>query len=372
MESNFQIKKLFRVALYSSTLIGLITMGPIYAIVVSSGIISISNLLLLKLIIPVVIGISFFVFLFWTINILLGYLIYKYSISHRERLWSYVIGFFIIVLLRYIVINLHISHEILNWKIHEFGTNIKNVGLISQGSHSFPYLIIALMTFSINTVVFIFYGIINMAEEKRLIESENNLLKIKNIEASNQLLKQQLHPHFLFNSLSTLKTLIKKQPDNAEKYVMRLADFLRASISMENINTIKLTEELKLCKDFLEMQKMRFGDALQYEECIPEENKSGYVPVFSIQLLLENAIKHNVLTDQSPLHIIIAYDDKRIIVSNTLKAKYSSETSTGLGLANLSERYKLLSGDEIIICSSEHEFSVSIKILDNETINHRG
>jgi len=369
---EFQIKKLFRVALYSSTLIGLITMGPIYAIVVSSGIITFSNILLLKLIVPVVIGITFFVFLFWTINIILGYIIHKYSFSFRVRLWSYVIGFLILVLLRYIVLNLHISHEILNWKIHEFGTNIKNVGLISQGTHSFPYLIIALMTFSINTVVFIFYGIINMAEEKRLIEFENNQLKIKNIEASNQLLKQQLHPHFIFNSLSTLKTLIKKQPDNAENYVMRLADFLRASISMENINTFKLTEELKLCKDFLEMQKMRFGEALQYEENIPEENKSGYIPVFSIQLLLENAIKHNALTNESPLCIKITYNDNRIIVSNNVKSKYSSDATTGLGLANLSERYKLLSGDDIIINSSEIEFSVSIKILENEIINHRG
>jgi LytS/YehU family sensor histidine kinase len=211
-----------------------------------------------------------------------------------------------------------------------------------------------------------------MHEKEAIIESENIQLKIKNIEAANQKLKQQLHPHFLFNSLNVLKTLIKKQPDDAEAYLKRLSDFLRASVSLDNVNTVKLEEELKFSMDYLEMQKIRFGNAIQFEVGIPEEVKTGIVPTFSIQLLLENAIKHNAFTIESPLFIKLNYINGWITVSNNIQPKSLAEYSGGLGLTNLSERYKIISGDEINIQSADSYFSVSIKILPDENSDHRG
>jgi LytS/YehU family sensor histidine kinase len=209
-----------------------------------------------------------------------------------------------------------------------------------------------------------------LREKKAIIESENAQLKIKNIEATYNQLKQQIHPHFLFNSLNTLKTLIRKQPKDAEIYLKKLSDFLRASITLNNENLAKLSDELKFCLDYLELQKGRFGEALIYSVEIPEEAISGFVPVFSVQHLLENAIKHNALTVENPLLIEIKNDNNRIIVSNNIQVKDLTEETTGRGLANLAERYKILSGDEIIFQSDDNHFSVSLKILNHEDSNH--
>ena len=99
-------------------------------------------------------------------------------------------------------------------------------------------------------------------------------------------LKQQIHPHFLFNSLNTLKALINKSPDDAEDYLIKLSDFLRVTVSTEYDNIVKIKDELKLCLDYLEMQKIRYGEALQFHIDIPEKIvQTGFVPVFSLQLL---------------------------------------------------------------------------------------
>ena len=203
-----------------------------------------------------------------------------------------------------------------------------------------------------------------MKNKKSMVELENAQLRIKNTEASYLQLKQQIHPHFLFNSLNILKTLIKKNPDTAVDYIIKLSDFLRVAISSNNSNTVKLEDELKLCLDYLDMQKIRFGKALEFSIDIPEEVKSeGFVPVFAIQLLLENAIKHNSQTYHSPLKINVFHQAGWITVRNNVQAKSSSEISTGLGLTNLSERYKILSDSNINIQANDKIFSVSIKIL---------
>jgi LytS/YehU family sensor histidine kinase len=232
------------------------------------------------------------------------------------------------------------------------------------------FIMIVLFSLSSNTLILIIQDLILLREKKAMIESENARLRIKNIEATYNQLKQQIHPHFLFNSLNTLKTLIRKQPQDAEVYLKKLSDFLRASITLNNENLAKLSDELKFCLDYLELQKGRFGEALKYSIEIPEEVKSGFVPVFSVQHLLENAIKHNALTVESPLLIEVKYDNDRIIVSNNLQVKDLTEETTGRGLANLAERYKILSGDELIFQSDDTHFSVSLKILKNENSNH--
>jgi LytS/YehU family sensor histidine kinase len=218
--------------------------------------------------------------------------------------------------------------------------------------------------FLLNSIVLVIEESILLKNKKTMVELENAQLRIKNTEASYLQLKQQIHPHFLFNSLNILKTLIKKNPDTAVDYIIKLSDFLRVAISSNNSNTVKLENELKLCLNYLEMQKIRFGKALEFSFDIPEEVKSqGFLPVFAIQLLLENAIKHNSLTDHSPLKINVFHQDGWITVSNNLQAKSFSEISTGLGLTNLSERYKILSDSNINIQANDKIFSVSIKIL---------
>jgi two-component system, LytTR family, sensor kinase len=234
----------------------------------------------------------------------------------------------------------------------------------------FIILFILILFFSSTLIYYILYSQKNILAKQKL-ELENATLRAENIEVLYQQLKQQVNPHFLFNTLSTLKTLIHDNPD-AEIYLKRLSDFLRTSVSFNNKNTLTLKDELKFCQDYLELQKVRFGDALLYSILIPENVQSGLIPVFSIQQLIENAIKHNALTINHPLRINIECIDGRVVVSNNIKSKNTSEESIGVGLVNLTERYRILSGDEVIIKTDNNCFVVSIKILDRENSNHRG
>lgn len=219
----------------------------------------------------------------------------------------------------------------------------------------------------VNTLILAFQNYLIIYDLKVNADIENARLKAANVDAANQLLRQQIHPHFLFNALNVLKSLYKVNSKKGEEYLIHLSDFLRAAVSNNNTKMNLLRDEIKLCIDYLEMQKIRFGEALTYSVKIDEEAlKTGFVPSFSIQPLLENAIKHNELTAESPLHIYIIQENDRIRIINNLKLKATTETSTGSGLSNLSERYKILSNDELIIDETDDTFSVSIKILKNE------
>lgn len=227
--------------------------------------------------------------------------------------------------------------------------------------------------FLLNTIITVIEGSVLQKNKRMMVELENAKLKTQNTEAFYNQLKQQIHPHFLFNSLNILKSLIKREPDIAEDYLIKLSDFLRASIASANENMVTLKEELELCTDYMEMQKIRFKKALQYSFKIPVDiQESGIVPIFSIQLLLENAIKHNSMTNEKPLKISIAYNSGYISVSNNCQLKLTSEASTGVGLKNLSERYKILLGEDITVTETKEEFSVWIKVLTDENSYNRG
>ncbi|MBN1415722.1 MAG: sensor histidine kinase [Bacteroidales bacterium] len=378
MNSIIPIKKLFRIAVYTSTAIGLITIGPVYMVAVTMANVKTTVDVLVKILGGAVIGISFFIFFIWLINIALLYYSRKKVFLFRKKnmryLWSYLLCFIPLISIRLLVspvINDPVRlQKSIEWKSKIIGINPTDFNYMPFTNWMFQILIMIFVIASVNSMVLIIQDLVLLIEKKTKIENENIELKIKNVEAANQKLKQQLQPHFLFNSLNVLKTLIKKQPDNAETYLKRLSDFLRASVLYDNVNTVKCEEELKLSLDYIEMQKIRFGNALHFEVNIPDEVKAGFLPVFSVQMLLENAIKHNAFTTESPLHIKLFHENGWITVSNTMQHKSAGESSTGTGLVNLSERYKIISGNDIAIRSDGAAFSVSIKILSDENCNH--
>ena len=379
METKIPVKKLFRIALFTSTAIGLITIAPVYvmtfAIAEALAPDKITSILKLSPFPPLVITlmatvfITFLIFTFWSINILLTYILDKHSvaISAKTKYFiSYVLCILSFVLIRILLTFLGSAfyHQILTQKMSYISV------LQAHSIELVRFIMISLFALSSNTIILIIQDLMLLRERKAIVDSENAQLKFKNIEATYDQLKQQIHPHFLFNSLNTLKTLIRKQPKDAEVYLKKLSDFLRASITLNNENLAKLSDELKFCLDYLDLQKGRFGEALKYSVDIPEEVKSGYVPVFSVQHLLENAIKHNALTIENPLLIEVKSENNRIIVTNNIQAKSDTEETTRRGLANLAERYKILSGDEIIFKSDDKHFSVSLKILKHEDSNN--
>jgi len=224
----------------------------------------------------------------------------------------------------------------------------------------------------INTLVIILHDLVLLRDEKSSAELELSKIKTAHAEAAILLLRQQIHPHFLFNALNMLKSLYKMDTKLGDTYMVHLANFLRASIFNRDAEVATLNDELKLLGDYLQMQQIRFGTALSCKVNITKENAEAYfLPSFSLQPLLENAIKHNELTEEFPLNVEIYKADDHIWISNNLQPKKSTEKSTNSGLANLAERYKQLSGDEINISTATGRFLVGIKLLTNENSNHR-
>lgn len=201
--------------------------------------------------------------------------------------------------------------------------------------------------------------------EAERIRTENAELKMLNLQARHENLKLQLQPHFLFNSLNALKTLIRKDQGQAENYLIRLSELLRFSITHNERDLVFLGEELKVSLAYLEMQQTRFQGCLFYTVDIPRDIPAqARVPAFSLQLLLENAIKHNALTREEPLHIRIRYiAPKRILVENNRQPKAHQEAGTGLGLQNLSERYRMLVQEDIQILQRFDTFEVYLTLI---------
>jgi two-component system, LytTR family, sensor kinase len=223
----------------------------------------------------------------------------------------------------------------------------------------------------VNILVLTIHNYVTLSHAKADTELENARLKFANTEAINQLLKQQIHPHFLFNALTTLRALIRRHPEKAEEYLIHLSDFLRASISKGQRDIISLKDELKLSTDYLEMQKMRAGEALKFNIAVDQQSLSNkWLPAFSLQPLLENAIKHNVLTAEDPLYLDVIQEGDYLKVVNNLQVKHLTDASTGIGLMNLSERYRMLTGEDILIEENGKTFTVKIKILQDAGGHH--
>jgi two-component system, LytTR family, sensor kinase len=345
MKSNPLISNLIRMALYTSPVIGVLIVIPIF----------------IRLSLPFLFFVKAFFFalfiilMIWAINILLVYYSEKSRNEKFRTKYRYPASYLLVISIFVLLI------LILNSFTPLFPDQLDPHLPKPPEEPAYAPIILC---FFVNTIVLIIQEIILLKDKKSKIELENAQLKIKNTEAYYQQLKEQIHPHFLFNSLNILKTLIKKNPLLAEDYLVKLSDFLRFSITSSNANTVKLEEEIKSCIDYMEMQQIRFGKSLEFDIVIPDKIKSiGFVPVFSIQMLLENAIKHNSLTIETPLFLQVSYYDGMLTVCNNIQKKSTTEATTGLGLANLSERYKILSNDDVIIKQDENKFCVSIKIL---------
>jgi len=227
-----------------------------------------------------------------------------------------------------------------------------------------------ILFFAVDTVILILQDLAVTREKNARIELENSRLRMRDMEAMNLRLARQVHLHFLFNSLSSLKALISVNHEQATEYLVRLSGFLRSSMTEKGL--VPVGKELEWCADYLEMQKIRFGEALRFSIRVPDEVQGSFwVPVFSIQLLIENAIKHNVLAPDRPLSIDVVYQDRFITVSNGLQRKETGdEDGNGSGLINLRERYRLISGDPVRIEETADRFSVTIKLLAYESGDH--
>jgi LytS/YehU family sensor histidine kinase len=179
-------------------------------------------------------------------------------------------------------------------------------------------------------------------------------------------LRNQVDPHFLFNSLNTLSLLVKTDAAKAEEYVQQLSYVFR--YTLQNKDVITLEEELKFTRAYCRLMQIRYGDSLRFEYRVDERcNDCPVIPI-SLQTLVENAIKHNIVSKRQPLVISIFTTESSICVSNPIQPKQEPEGGESIGLANLVERYRLLWNREISIRCADGLFLVEIPIIRKKLI----
>lgn len=179
-------------------------------------------------------------------------------------------------------------------------------------------------------------------------------------------LKNQLDPHFLFNSLNVLTSLIEEDPYQAQKFTTSLSKVYRYVLEQKNKDLVSVDEELQFARTYIRLLKMRFEDSIVFD--IPEQSSdpdAKIVPL-SLQLLLENAVKHNVVTSDRPLHIKVYEEDSMLTVSNNLQEKKVVKKSTGVGLQNIQERYGLLTSKKMSINKTNSDFYVQLPMLTKQ------
>ncbi len=203
-----------------------------------------------------------------------------------------------------------------------------------------------------------------MEWRKSAIEAEQ--LRSEKLASQNQSLKDQLNPHFLFNSLNTLSNLVYEDADRSAAFIQKLSRIYRYVLEVQQEELVSLDRELDFARNYLELQKIRFGDNLNFSIKVPNL-QDLFLPPLSLQLLLENAIKHNIASAENPLFIHIGQEGQELWVSNTFQPKTSqTEPSTGVGLKNIRSRYLLLSKVQPELVRTEHEYLVKLPLLTLE------
>lgn len=184
--------------------------------------------------------------------------------------------------------------------------------------------------------------------------------------ASFDALKNQLDPHFLFNSLNVLTSLIEENPKAATKFTTSLSKVYRYVLEQKNKDLVTIQEELDFAQLYISLLKMRFEDAIVYNPPKELENPDAKVVPLSLQLLLENAVKHNMVTPSKKLMLTIYEQDGALVVKNNIQPKQVVKKSSGVGLQNIRQRYQLLTDRPVIIAELNNEFTVAIPLLTKQ------
>lgn len=226
------------------------------------------------------------------------------------------------------------------------------------------YIVAIVITFFVTLSLYAFYFYKSYQEtkvkEQKIIASTAN--------AKFESLKNQIDPHFLFNSLNVLSSLIEENPENAQRFTTSLSKIYRYVLEQKDKELVTVQEELTFAKTYMNLLKMRFENSISFE--LPEDfnNDEAKVVPLSLQLLLENTIKHNVVSEQKPLHIKIYIADNYLIVENNLQIKEVLQDRRGVGLQNIVNRYALISERKVLIEESSAYFKIKIPILTKQIV----
>jgi len=231
-----------------------------------------------------------------------------------------------------------------------------------QNESSANYLVTIIITFFVTLAfhAFYFYKAYqeNKVKEQKIIAGTAS--------AQFESLKNQIDPHFLFNSLNVLSSLIEENPESAQKFTTSLSKVYRYVLEQKDKELVSVAEELKFAKTYMNLLKMRFENSITFE--IPEgfDNEEAKVVPLSLQLLLENCIKHNIVSEAKPLHVKISIENNQLVVTNNLQKKEVLSDRKGVGLQNIVNRYAILTKRTVLVEENEQEFKIFLPILTKQ------
>jgi len=202
-----------------------------------------------------------------------------------------------------------------------------------------------------------------LMEKWRFSLAELERFKKENAEFRFESLRSQLNPHFLFNSLNTLASLIYENTGKAEIFIRELADVYRYILEFREHELVKVSKELEMVSSYIYLVQLRFDQNLEMSVSIGPRSGERMIAPMTIQMLIENAIKHNVISKKKPLAIRIYDEENYIVVENNLQKKETREYSSNLGLKNIQSRYGFLSDNKIEVLEDGQTFKVKIPLI---------
>lgn len=224
------------------------------------------------------------------------------------------------------------------------------------------YLVAIVVTFFVTLGIHAFYFYKayqeNKVKEQKVIAGTAS--------AQFESLKNQIDPHFLFNSLNVLSSLIEENPENAQKFTTSLSKIYRYVLEQKDKELVPVAEELAFAKTYMNLLKMRFENSITYELPDGFTNDEAKVVPLSLQLLLENCIKHNVVSESKPLHIKIYIENNQLVVENNLQKKEILSDRKGVGLQNIVNRYAIITQRKVLVEETEKSFKIFIPILTKQ------
>ncbi len=236
-----------------------------------------------------------------------------------------------------------------------------------EEAHSLLTMKLALgFSFRINLFLHCLNAIYFFINKYKDAQIEAETLKKQNAEARFEALRNQINPHFLFNSFNALASLVHKDADASSKFIEQLSNVYRYLLNNQQNKIVKLEEELAFIESYVYLLHIRFQDNLHIENLINQKYYKTYIAPATLQLLIENAIKHNIVSKNKPLSIHIHSDNEYLIVENNIQLKEAKEESTNLGLHNIKSRYDYLCGKDALIIKSNGKFTVKIPVIPAE------
>jgi two-component system LytT family sensor kinase len=215
----------------------------------------------------------------------------------------------------------------------------------------------------INLVFYMFLHLLYQNYRNQQVNIALERTTSDNLAAQYELLKQQINPHFLFNSLNTLKAMVETNDEHSVDFILKLSNFYRFTLESRKLDLVHLSEELEIVEAYNFLLKARFEDGFTFTNTIGAEYMGTLIPPFTLQLLIENCIKHNVVSLDRPLHIQLYTEGEKIVVENRLQPKITSESSTGVGLKNINLRYSHLLDRHIEIIDQDNTFKVKLPLI---------